>query len=149
MTYTVDPNTQKALDTFKGFDIDTQLALLWYGYLDIKGELQPAPPQSVEVLGNVVYDQIQALSPEEQLQAQRDLVEGKDTDLSHSYRALSPNARLEVWLLLAQGMENGTIIQVPSDYQLPSGTDEFTAEIKKLDLEQRINFMLSVVQVKS
>jgi hypothetical protein len=145
MTYTVDADTQPALDTFKSFDVDTKLALLWYGYLDIKDQLQPAPPQSVEVLGNVVYDQIQELSPEEQLQAQRDLLAGKATDMSNAYNALSPNAKLEVWLLLAQGMENGTVIQVPSDYELPSQTDEFTAKIKKLSLEQRISFMLQAI----
>jgi Orange carotenoid protein, N-terminal len=148
MTYTVDSDTQQALNAFKSFDLDTQLALLWYGYLDIKGQLQPAPPQSVEAVGNAVFDQIQALPQQEQLQAQRDLIAGKASDLSRAYNALSPNARLEVWLLLAQGMENGSVIQVPSDYQLPAETDEFTAQIAKLNLEQRINFMLTIVQAK-
>ncbi|MCY7284148.1 MAG: Orange carotenoid protein [Cyanobacteria bacterium CAN_BIN43] len=146
MTYTVDQNTQPALDAFQRFDVDTQLALLWYGYLDIKDELQPAPPPSVEIVGQAVFHQIQALSPQEQLQAQRDLLQGAGTEIGRAYSALSPNARLEVWLLLSQGMENGTIIQVPSDYELPSETDEFSEMIKKLDLEQRINFMLSVMQ---
>jgi len=146
MTYTVDQNTQPALDAFQRFDVDTQLALLWYGYLDIKDELQPAPPPSVEIVGQAVFHQIQALSPQEQLQAQRDLLQGAGTEIGRVYSALSPNARLEVWLLLSQGMENGTIIQVPSDYELPSETDEFSEMIKKLDLEQRINFMLSVMQ---
>jgi Orange carotenoid protein, N-terminal len=145
MTYTVDADTQQALDNFKSFDVDTQLGLLWYGYLDIKDELQPAPPQSVEVVGNAVYDQIEALSPEEQLQAQRDLLSGKATGATTAYNALSPNAKLEVWLLLSQGMEKGSIIQVPSDYQLPAQTEEFAAKIAKLSLEQRISFMLQVV----
>jgi Orange carotenoid protein, N-terminal len=149
MTYTVDPDTQQALDTFRRFDIDAQLALLWYGYLDIKGQLQPAPPQSVEVVGNAVFDHIKTLPHPEQLQVQRDLIAGKSSQLSEAYSALSPNARLEVWLLLAQGMEDGTIIQVPSDYELPSETDEFTDKIAKLNLEQRVNFMLTIVQAKS
>ena len=149
MTYTVDPDTQQALDTFRRFDIDTQLTLLWYGYLDLKGQLQPAPPQSVEVVGNAVFDHIKTLPPQEQLQVQRDLIAGKSNQLSEVYSALSPNARLEVWLLLAQGMEDGSIIQVPSDYELPSQTDEFTNKIEKLNLEQRINFMLTIVQAKS
>lgn len=148
MTYTVDRNTQLALDAFQRFDVDTQLALLWYGYLDIKDELQPAPPPSVEVVGQAVFDQIQSLPPQEQLQAQRDLLERTGTDIGQTYDALSPNARLEVWLLLSQGMENGTIIQLPSDYKLPSETNEFAAMIEKLNLEQRINFMLSVVQAR-
>jgi hypothetical protein len=145
MTYTVDSSTQEALEAFQSFDIDTQLALLWYGYLDIKDQLQPAPPQSVEVVGNAVFDQIQALEPQEQLQAQRDLIQSKDSELSHAYKALSPNARLEVWLMLGQGMEKGSIIQLPNDYELPSQTNEFTEKIAKLSLEQRINFMLNLV----
>jgi hypothetical protein len=93
-----------------------------------------------------VFDLIRSLSQQEQLQAQRDLINGANTDISRAYNALSPNAKLEVWLLLAQGMENGIIIQVPSDYQLPAETEQFTAEIKKLDFEPRVNFMLSAVQ---
>lgn len=153
MTYTVDQATSKALQTFQGFDVDTQLALLWFGYLDIKQNLQPAPPNSVEVTGRAVFDQIQALPPEGQLQAQRALINSGSSDtatasIAHSYQALSPNARLEVWLLLAQGIENGTVVPVPSDYQLPSETDNFVAEVKKLNFEQRINFMLSAVQAR-
>ena len=85
----------------------------------------------------------------EQLQVQRDLIAGKSNQMSEVYSALSPNARLEVWLLLAQGMEDGTIIQLPSDYELPTQTDEFTTKIEKLNLEQRVNFMLTIVQAKS
>lgn len=146
MTYTVDESTRPALEAFQRFDVDTQLALLWFGYLDIKDKLNPAPSPSVETPAQAVFDLIQSLSPQEQLQAQRDLIKGAATNISRGYDALSPNARLDVWLLLAQGMENGTIIGMPSDYQLPAETDEFTAEITKLDFEPRINFMLSAVQ---
>ncbi|MBG1259796.1 orange carotenoid protein N-terminal domain-containing protein [Nostoc commune] len=142
MTYTVDEATRPALETFQRFDIDTQLALLWFGYLDLKEQLNPAPPESVEAIAKAVFDQIQELSKEEQLQAQRDIINGAN----QTYNSLSPNTKLDVWLLLAQGMDNGTVIQVPSDYQLPGETDEFVALIKKLEFEQRVNFMLSVVQ---
>lgn len=138
-------STKSALEMFQRFDVDTQLALLWYGYLDIKDELNPAPPQSVESTGKAVFDGIQALPKEEQLQAQRDLLQGAGGQLGESYRALNSNARVEVWLLLAQGMEDGTVIQVPADYKLPSETQAFTDAIKPLELEERINFMLSVV----
>jgi len=145
MAYAVNESTKPALEIFRRFDVDTQLGILWFGYLDIKNQLQPAPPPSVESLGKAVFDRIKVLSHQEQLQAQRDLLQGKANDISQSYNTLIPNAKLEVWLLLAQGMEDGTIIPAPSDYQLPSETDEFTAIIKQLDFEQRINFMLSVV----
>ncbi|BDI20314.1 hypothetical protein ANSO36C_61160 [Nostoc cf. commune SO-36] len=146
MTYTVDEATRPALETFQRFDVDTQLALLWFGYLDLKEQLNPTPPSSVESLAKAVFDQIQNLSKEEQLQAQRDIINGAANNITQGYNALSPNAKLDVWLLLAQGMDNGSVIQMPSDYQLPGETDEFVALIKKLEFEQRVNFMLSVVQ---
>ncbi|MBD2169154.1 Orange carotenoid protein [Calothrix membranacea FACHB-236] len=146
MTYTVDESTRPALERFQRFDVDTQLALLWYGYLDLKPQLKPAPPNSVEAPGRAVFDHIQNLSQQEQLQAQRELINGGNSQIDRAYKALSPNAKLEVWLLLAQGIENGTIISVPSDYKLPNGTDEFTAQVKKLEFDQRLNFMLTAVQ---
>ncbi|MDF5709372.1 MAG: orange carotenoid protein N-terminal domain-containing protein [Nostoc sp. S4] len=147
MTYTVDESTRPALESFRQFDVDTQLGILWFGYLDLKEKLTPAPPQSVESPAKAVFDQIKILSHQEQLQAQRDLIKGSASDIGKAYNALSPNARLDVWLLLAKGMEDGSIIPVPSDYQLPSETDEFTALIKGLEFEQRVNFMLGLVQV--
>ncbi|MEH2334918.1 orange carotenoid protein N-terminal domain-containing protein [Nostoc sp.] len=146
MTYTADEATKPALESFKHFDVDTQLGLLWFGYLDLKEQLQPAPPERIEVPAKAVFDLFLDLSPEEQLQAQRDIIKGAASNISQAYNALSANSRLDVWLLLAEGMENGTIIQVPSDYQPPAETDEFVASIKKLEFEQRINFMLTAVQ---
>ncbi|ACK69870.1 Orange carotenoid protein [Gloeothece citriformis PCC 7424] len=145
MTYTKNPTTEKALEQFFSYDTDTKLALLWYGYLDIKDNLQPAPPNSVEVMGKTLYDNVCNLPKEEQLQAQRDMIEGAASDISRLYQALDIGARIEAWLLLAQGMEKGTIIQVPSDYELPENTEEFKDTIKQVDFEERINFMRSAV----
>jgi len=85
------------------------------------------------------------MSKEEQLQAQRDIAGRADTDISRTYSSLSSSGKLDVWLRLAQGMDKGTIIQVPSDYELPSETQEFAAKVTKLDFEQRIDFMRSAV----
>lgn len=145
MTYTANSTTQRALELFKGFDTDTQLALLWYGYLDIKDDLTPAPPTSVETIGNALFEQIRVLSAEEQLQAQRDMITGADNEIGRAYIAFDSSARMETWLLLAQGMEDGTIIQVPDDYQLPEQTKEFTQTISGLEFQERINFMRSAV----
>ncbi|MCU0535889.1 MAG: Orange carotenoid protein [Hydrococcus sp. Prado102] len=145
MTYAASSNTKQALEIFQSFDTDTKLALLWFGYLDIKDELKPAPPNSVEIVGKALFDQIQALSEEAQLQAQRDMVEGAASDVGRTYVALDTSGRMEAWLLLAQGMEEGTIVGMPSDYELPESTNEFTQLISELDFEQRINFMRSAV----
>ncbi|MEO8893652.1 MAG: orange carotenoid protein N-terminal domain-containing protein [Coleofasciculaceae cyanobacterium] len=43
------------------------------------------------------------MSPEEQLQAQRDIVSGADTDISRSYSSLSSSAKLRSLAALGSG----------------------------------------------
>lgn len=145
MTYTTDETTRQALEAFRQYDIDTQLALLWFGYLDIKQSLTPNPPPSVEASARAYVDRIQALPQDQQLQAQRDILSGANSEWGQEYTSLSSSGRMEVWLLLAQRMETGEVIPVPPDYDLPSETDEFTAMISELSFEQRIDFMRSAV----
>lgn len=145
MTFATDENTKQSLETFKRFDIDTQLGILWFGYLDLKEKLNPGNAASAQDTAGALYDRILAMSKEEQLQAQRDIASGADSEISHSYGSISSSGKLDLWLRLAQGMDEGVIIQVPSDYKLPSETDEFVNQIQQLDFEQRINFMRSLV----
>ncbi|MDM9385136.1 orange carotenoid protein N-terminal domain-containing protein [Chlorogloeopsis sp. ULAP01] len=145
MTFATDERTKQAVEQFRGFDVDTQLALLWFGYLDIKDKLIPANQTSAQDTAAALYDQIQAKSKEEQLQAQRDLASRADTDISRAYTALSSSAKLDVWLRLARGMENDIIIPMPSDYKLPENTKGFVDTIKSLEFEQRVDFTRSVV----
>ncbi|GBE92351.1 orange carotenoid protein N-terminal domain-containing protein [Nostoc cycadae] len=146
MTYATDESTRQAVEQFRQFDVDTQLALLWFGYLDIKDELLPSGNDNAEVdTANAVYDQILALPKEQQLQAQRDIAGCANSDISRTYTALHSSGKLELWLRLAQGMESDQIITVPSDYELPEETNDFVEGVENLDLEQRIDFMRSVV----
>jgi len=145
MTYTTNETTQKALQQFRQFDADTQLGLLWFGYLDLKDQLQPGEGPSVSEPARALYDHIKALPQEQQLQAQRDIVTGANSRCTHLYDALASSARLEVWLMLAQGMEQGTIIRPGNDYKLPESTKDFANRIKQLDFEERINFTRSAV----
>ncbi len=145
MTFASDDATKQSVEAFQRFDVDTQLGLLWFGYKDIKDQLTPANSTSAQATAGAVFDQIQQMSKEEQLQAQRDIAGRADTDISRTYSSLSSSGKLDVWLRLAQGMDKGTIIQVPSDYELPSETQEFAAKVTKLDFEQRIDFMRSAV----
>lgn len=145
MTFATDENTKQSIEKFQSFDVDTQLGILWFGYKDIKDQLSPANQTAAQDTAEAVFDQILVMPKEEQLQAQREIAGGADTDISRTYKALSSSGKLDVWLRLAQGMDDGRIIQVPSDYELPSETKDFVDTIKKLDFEQRINFMRSVV----
>jgi Orange carotenoid protein, N-terminal len=147
MTYATDESTKRAVEQFRQFDVDTQLALLWFGYLDIKEDILPAQNEPAEeTVAQAVYDQIQALSKEEQLQAQRDIVSRASSDISRTYNALHSSGKLNLWLRLAQGMESEDIITLPSDYELPSETQDFVENVENFDLEQRIDFMRSIVQ---
>ncbi len=145
MTFTTEDKTRKAVEQFRGFDADTQLGLLWYGYLDIKESLTPVNQDSAQQTAKALFDQIQAMPKEEQLQAQRDIISGASSDISSAYTALSSSGKLDVWLRLAQGMESGSVIQVPDNYELPSNTNDFVNSMKELDFEQRVNFMRSAV----
>ena len=145
MTFATNDTTRQSLEEFRRFDGDTQLGLLWYGYLDIKDQLSPNTQPSVQNTAEALFHQIQALPQQEQLQAQREIAECADTEISRAYSALSSSGKLDVWLLLAQGMEQGTIIQVPDDYELPAETKSFKEKITSLDFEDRINFMRSTV----
>ncbi|WP_346292193.1 orange carotenoid protein N-terminal domain-containing protein [Sphaerothrix gracilis] len=145
MAYVATDAVKQSLDLFQKFDTDTQLALLWYGYLDIKEQLSPAPAHSAEDMGSVAYNRIKTMSKDDQLQAQREIANHADTPISREYGALSSSGKLELWLLLAQGIESGEIIAVPNDYELPSETNEFVEHIKSLDFEQRVNFTRSAV----
>lgn len=145
MTYTTTDIAKQALEKFRRFDADTKLALLWYGYLDIKDQLSPGTQPDVEAPAIAVYDQIKALPKQEQLQAQRDIVNCANTPITQAYSALHSSPQLFVWLRLAQGMERNEIITVPENYNLPEQTNEFVNQVKQLDFEQRLNFMRSVV----
>jgi hypothetical protein len=145
MTFTTDEKTRKSVEQFRKFDVDTQLALLWFGYLDIKENLIAANQTSAQDTAAALYDQIKALPKEQQLQAQRDIASCANTDISRAYKGLSSSAKIDIWLRIAQGMEEGSLIQVPSSYQLPSETKEFVDRIQTLDFEERIDFTRSAV----
>lgn len=145
MTYTTVDSVKEPLKQFNEFDTDTKLALLWFGYLDIKENLTPNPPNDVDAIGHALFNSVKAMSKEDQLQAQRDIVSGNSSDVSKEYGALSSPGALEFWLLLAQGMEEGSIINVPEDYELPEETNSFVESIKKLDFEERVNFTRNAV----
>ena len=145
MTYTTDQQTSEALRLFRSFDADTQLALFWYGYLDLKDQLTPTADPAQHDISRALVDQVQALPQQEQLQVQRDIISCAETDITQAYSALSSSAKISFWLQLAQAMEQGAAVQVPSNYELPSATDRFVELIKGLDFEKRINFTRSAV----
>jgi hypothetical protein len=138
--------TQKALSMFQRYDADTQLALLWFGYLDIKDELDAPTMEAYDEPVRNLFNEIAAMPQDQQLQAQRDIVSGQSSAASQAYNAFSNNARITFWLLLGEGMDDGTIVNPPSDYQLPQETQEFSDYISQQSFEERVEFMQAAVQ---
>lgn len=144
MTFATDESTRQAVEKFRSFDVDTQLGLFWLGYLDLKDKLNPANSASAQDTAGSLFDQFISLSQEEQLQAMRDIASGANSPISHTYGSLSSSGKLDTWLRLAQGMEDGRIIGL-SDYQPPDETKDFVDQITSFDFEKRIDFSRSVV----
>ena len=144
MTFATDESTRQAVEKFRSFDVDTQLGLFWLGYLDLKDKLNPGNAASAQDTAGSLFDQFISLSQEEQLQAMRDIASGANSEISHTYSSLSSSGKLDTWLRLAQGMEDGRIIGL-SDYQPPDETKDFVDQITSFDLEKRIDFSRSVV----
>jgi Orange carotenoid protein, N-terminal len=145
MTFATNNKTKQAVESFRNFDVDTQLGLLWYGYKDIKDNLIPANQTSAQETAAALYDAIKGMDKQQQIQAMRDIATSASSDISRSYKALSSSGRLDVWLRLAQGMDEGVIIEMPSDYEPPANTQQFVDTITDLDFENRVDFMRSIV----
>lgn len=116
MTFTADniSSYDQGKEAFKGLNVDQQLALLWFVYTKLGTSITPAAPgASGSEIAQGLFNQVQELTYEEQLQVQRDIASNADTVISREYGSLSPETKLAFWYFLAQGMENGTIIPMP------------------------------------
>jgi hypothetical protein len=146
MTSTTTSSYDQGKEAFKGLSVDDQLGLLWFVYTKIGSSVTPAAPGAAgSEIAQGLFNQVKELSHEEQLQVQRDIVSNADTLISREYGSLSPETKLAFWYFLAQGMENGTIIPVPPDYELPQEGKDLLARIESMDFQQQIDFLRGAV----
>lgn len=139
-------NHEKVLSTFREFDVDTQLALLWYIYEKMGKSITPAAPGAAEPpIAEGLYNQVKELSREQQLEVQRNLLRNTDTRIGREYGSLSDNTRLLFWYRLAQGMEAGAIVPMPENYQLPENAKTLLAAVESLSFDQQITFLRNAV----
>jgi Orange carotenoid protein, N-terminal len=143
-----NPANSEHLQALKSLDTDEQLALFWFIYKEMGNSVTPAAPAASTASENIadgLFNQVTQMSHEEQLQVQRDLIENKDSQISREYGSLSDTTKLLFWYRLSQGMENATIIPVPADYQLSSGTNEVFQRVKQLPFEEQITLFRQYV----
>ena len=104
---------------FDALGADEKLATLWYVYDGLGEERIENPDENKESdSSSELYNQIKEKSQEEQLQFMRDVLSGESNDSTSAYSDLSDTTKIALWYRLGQGMEEGSVIQVPSDYDL-------------------------------
>ncbi len=129
-------------------DMDEQLAVLWYVYRDfVKENITPEaerPDENLEKSSGLI-EQVKQMSPEDQLQVQRDLIVGKDRAEFQTYKKYSSNQKLFFWYRLASEMERGNAVQVPDDYQLSPDAQQLLDSVKELGFTNQLVFIKDAV----
>jgi Orange carotenoid protein, N-terminal len=135
-------------DAFTALDTDQKLALLWFIYKEIGKSITPAAPgasTAAPTIAEGLFKQVAEMSHEEQLQIQRDLVEGKNSLISREYGALSDTTKLLFWYLLAQGMDRTEIIPMPADYQMSAAATQCMTQLQALEHSEQISVLRNLV----
>ncbi|MBD2678240.1 MULTISPECIES: orange carotenoid protein N-terminal domain-containing protein [Nostoc] len=150
MTYTQtgDPTIRQHVEAWRQLNVDEQLGLFWFIYKEIGKSITPAAPGASTASSEIaegLFNQVKELSHEQQLQIQRDLINKVDTQISREYGSLGDTTKLLFWYLLSQGMDNRTVIPVPGDYRLSSGSQALFSRIQALPFEQQITLFRDYV----
>lgn len=141
MSYTTSNTANQQLQAFQRLDVDQQLALFWFIYTEMGESITPAAPGASTVSPGIaegLFNQVKDMSPEEQLQVQRDLVARKNSLISREYGAMGDTTKLLFWYLLAQGMSQGTVIQVPAGYELSQDAKSLFEQVKELEFHEQM-----------
>ncbi|MEG4205170.1 orange carotenoid protein N-terminal domain-containing protein [Microcoleus sp. Pol7_A1] len=145
MTFTSSAYDQGKAD-IKKLSVDDQLGLLWFVYTQMGKSITPAAPgASGSDIAQGLFDQVKPLPHQEQLQVMRDIASNANTEISRMYGSMSPETKLAFWYFLAVGMDEGTIIPVPSDYQLPEAGQALLGKIEGMDFQQQIDFLRGTI----
>lgn len=150
MTFTQsnDQTISQAVQAFRNLDTDAQLGLFYFIYKEMGSSITPAAPGASTVgtdIAEGLFNQVKDMSHDEQLQLQRDLINKADTEYTRMYGSMSETTKLLFWYRLSQGMDNGTIIPMPSDYKLSSQAEELFNQIKGMEFQQQITLFRDYV----
>ncbi|MGB3237522.1 MAG: orange carotenoid protein N-terminal domain-containing protein [Geitlerinemataceae cyanobacterium] len=148
MSYATSEDTSELLTSFQSLSVDKQLALFYFIYKEMGGAVTPAAPgasTASPAIAEALFDQVKAMSREEQLQIQRDLIQGTNTEITREYASLSDTTKLLFWYLLAQGMDNGSVIPMPETYSLSDSEEELLNQVKAMDYQKQMTFFRDLV----
>jgi hypothetical protein len=142
----LEPNLKQALNSFQNLAVDDKLALLWLVYTKMGDSITPAAPgAAADAIAEGLYQQVKELSHEEQLEEQRKLFSRTNSLISREYGSLSENTKLLFWYRLAQGMEDGSIVPMPDNYEYSGSVRELVSQIEAMDFQQQITLLREAV----
>lgn len=142
----LEQNVDRALRAYQNLSVDEKLAFLWYVYTKMGDSVTPAAPGSAGFdISTGLFNQVKEKSFEEQLDIQRKIISGEDTVISREYGSLSEDTKLLFWYQLAQGMDAGTIVPMPEDYQPSSSIEQLLPQVEAMDFEQQITLLRNAV----
>ncbi len=136
--------TQNVINAFGKLGADDKLALLYLVYQKMGDSVTPAAPTATDPeLAPLLLNDFYSLSPDKQLDAMRDIVNGADTEYSHAYGSLKENNQLMVWFAWAQAMGQ-TVIGLPDGYNPTQAVTGALSHIEDLDFEEQISLLREV-----
>jgi hypothetical protein len=147
-TQSNDETLSQSVKAMQGLDVDEQLGLFYFIYKEMGSSITPAAPGASTVgtdIAEGLFNQVKDMPHEQQLQLQRDLINKADTEYTRMYGSMSDTTKLLFWYRLSQGMDNATIIPMPSDYKLSSQAEELLNQVKGLGYEQQITLFRDYV----
>ena len=146
MTFTTAGAYDQGKADIQSLSVDDQLGVLWFVYTEMGKSITPAAPgASGSDIAQGLFDRVKPLPHEEQLQVMRDIASKANTEISRIYGSMSPETKLAFWYFLAVGMDEGTVIPVPPDYQLPDAGKALLTKVQGMDFQKQIDFLRGTV----
>lgn len=140
-------NPDTALEMFRQLGTDDQLAWLWFVYEQMGDSVTPAAPgaASSEIVSGL-FEQVKQQPHEEQLNIMRAIAKRDSShQISREYGSLSANSKLAFWYFLSCGMDEGTIIPMPEEYEMADAGEDLLAALETMDFEQQIRILRDAV----
>lgn len=140
-------NTDKAIESFKKLSVDDQLAWLWYAYKKMGDSITPAAPSAASPdIAEGLFNQVKQQSKDEQLETMRAIASSdSNSTISREYGSLSANTKLAFWYALAIGMDEGTIVGMPDDYEMQESGTQLLSAAETMDFESQITLLREAV----
>ena len=143
---TLTQNTEEVAAGFQQLSTDEKLGLLWVIYENMDGAITPAAPGAASPqFTQKLLEQVKVMTPEQQLDFMRDLVNRNSTEHTQQYKGFTKDNKLVFWYQLAVLMTKGEVIPVPADYSTSADASRLFNAVVRLDFNSQITVLRDAV----